>query len=127
MFRAVLVGCWEDAFVCTDAAILNTDGTADPTIIRASARRWLTLDFGDWKEDLGDICEQAGLGGEVVRAAAVRRLELAKIEDAKRREVEARKIDRAFLAMVEREADGSMTPPQVTASLRHLAEREARL
>ena len=125
LFLAVVFRMWEDAFVCGNSALKTTDRRCQPDMIRAAARRWLLLDFGDWKADREEICAMAGLDPDVVHAAAVKRLELAHVEDQERTRTERAAIDKAFAAMLERDASGTITPSGVTTTLRVLADREA--
>lgn len=124
LWLAVVARVWEDAFACSDASIINTDRTCEPDMVRAEARRWLLLDFGEWKADREEVCARAGLDPDMIRAEARRRNKLAQVEDAERRQIEIATIDRAFRAMIAR-AD-SMTKAQISTSIRQMARREAR-
>ena len=61
LFLSVVARCWEDAFVCSNVTMKNTDRKCAPDMVRAEARRWFLLDFGEWKADREDVCLMAGL------------------------------------------------------------------
>ena len=124
LYQAVIARVWSDAFILADVSIQATDRPCDPSIVRAEARRWLLLDFGDWKADREDVCILAGLDPDAVRRAAVKRLELVKAtDDVERRAARIADIDAAFLDLVARE--DSMPPWRINQAVKHLAEREA--
>ena len=126
LYQAVLARVWSDAFILADVSIQATDRPCDPSIVRAEARRWLTLDFGEWKADRADVCVMADLDPDAVRNAAVKRLELAKAtDDVERRAARIAEIDAAFLDLVARE--DNMKPWEVNRTMKSLAAREARL
>lgn len=122
LFLAVIWRAWEDAFVATNQTLKNSDRHCQPDMIRAEARRWLTLNFGEWREDREDICDRAGVDPNAVRSAAVRRLELAGVEDAERDRLERESIDRAIVSLVERAH--RLTRGAVGGALGELAQRE---
>jgi hypothetical protein len=126
LYQAVIARVWSDAFILADVSIQATDRPCDPSIVRAEARRWLTLDFGEWKADREDVCVMADLDPDAVRNAAVKRLELAKAtDDVERRAARIAEIDAAFLDLVARE--DNMKPWEVNRTMKSLAAREARL
>jgi len=122
LWVAVVMRAWDDAF--TDAWILGArpHEWAD---VRAASRRWLLLNHDGWKRDRDEVCAMAGLDGDTVRQAAMKRLKTAKVEDEARRAEALAKVDRAFEELVERE--NKMKPGEVTRAMRHLADREANL
>ena len=123
MWMAVVAQVWIDAF--TEGEAIRGARPHEWIDVRAEARRWLLLDFGGWKSDRDDVCGNANLDGDAVRRAAIRRLELAHVEDEQRRTVALVEIDRAFMALVAREA--TMRRGEITRAMRFLAEREANL
>ena len=82
------------------------------------------INHSGWKSDRDEVCVRADLDGDVVRRAAVKRMELARIEDNARREKALAVIDRSFEGLLVREAAG-MKRGEVTRAMRHLADREA--
>lgn len=120
LWQAVVSRVWEDAF---SASWILGVRPEDWETVRAEARRWLLIDHSAWKEDRDEVCCRADLDGDIVRRAAVKRMELARIEDRARREKVLAEIDRAFENLLAR-AD-TMKRGNVTRALRHLATREA--
>ena len=125
MWLAVIARVWEDAFVSSDVWIINSDRGADPALVRSSARRWLLLNHGDWREDRETVCASAGVDPDVVRRAAQRRNELAGVEDQERNRRERESIDTAMATLVARSP--SLDRVRVTRELRTLAMREANI
>ena len=123
LWQAVVSRVWEDAF--SPSWILGAR-PEEWEVVRAEARRWLLINHSGWKEDRDEVCVRADLDGDVVRRAAVKRMELARIEDMARREKALAAIDRSFESLLAREAAG-MKRGEVTRAMRHLAEREASL
>ena len=105
LWLAVVGRCWLDAFETNDPGLRNTDSTCDPEIVRAQARRWLTLDFAGWCEDRETVCIMAGIEPDLIRDAARRRLRATRIEAAN-------DLDRSFLRLVE--SPNPWTPPNLT-------------
>ena len=121
LWQAVVARCWEDGFA--ESWILGSR-PEEWEVVRAEARRWLLINHSGWKSDRDEVCVRADLDGDVVRRAAVKRMELARIEDNARREKALAAIDGSFEGLLVREAAG-MKRGEVTRSLRHLAYREA--
>ena len=121
LWQAVVARCWEDAF--SPSWILGAR-PEEWEVVRAEARRWLLINHSAWREDRDEVCCRADLDGDEVRQAAVKRMELARIEDNARRETALAGIDRAFENLLAREASG-MLRGNITRALRHLADREA--
>ena len=116
LWLAVIDRAWLDAFTATDETLRNIYRTADPAVTRGEARRWLTLNFGDWREDREMVCDLASLDPDAVRATAVRRLALAKIEDIDQRVAKIEALDRTFESLVARA--GTLTKRHVTRTMR---------
>ena len=123
LWQAVIARVWDDAF--SPSWILGAR-PEEWEGVRAEARRWLLIDFGTWREDRDEVCCHADLDGDVVRRAAIKRMELARIEDKTRREKELAAIDRSFENLLASEAAG-MRRADVSRAMRYLAEREASL
>ena len=122
MWLAIVARLWGDAWTATDVWIRNSDRGCNPELVRNEARRWLLLNFGDWKTDRETVCGAAGLDPDVIRRAALRRKALAEVEDQERDQRERESIDRAMESLAVRAS--SMQPGRVNRSLRDLVERE---
>ena len=127
LFRAVIWACWSDAFERSDTDLRNSDRGSDPGEARREARRWLTLDFGDWQADRQTVCDLADVSESLLRRAAKERLALAKLDDAER-EAEANsraraRVDEMFARLLA-SADG-LHPGRLEQRLRKIAEIEA--
>ena len=123
MWCAVVARVWDDAFLASDVWLKNSERSCDPDLVRSQARRWLLLDFGTVKSDREEVCTNANINPDMVRAAAIKRMELAKVEDVARREAQLANLDAAFEALIAREV--TMRKSEVTRAMSHLADREA--
>ena len=124
MWCAVITQAWIDAF--TEGEAIRGARPYEWDTVRAEARRWLLINHSGWKRDRDDVCARAGFDGDMVRREAVKRMEMARIEDVARRETALAGIDRAFESLLAREAAG-MKRGEVTRAMRHLAYREANI
>ena len=106
LWCAVLETAWYDAFVASNLWLVQSERkAADPEALRGEARRFLTSNIEPWREDREMVCSMAGdIDPDVVRAAAIRRLELARDEDVARREREFAALDTAFENLLARSA-----------------------
>ena len=125
LWIAVLLRAWADAFLDSDFQLISVDKTVDPDGARAAARNWLTLNFGDWREDREAVCSLAGLDPDFVRMAALRRLERARGEDVERMKRERIAIDQAFEKLAREEVE--VGQKRARQRLRVLVKREERL
>lgn len=126
LFKAVIARVWMDAFVASDAFLIaSSDGGKkedfDPEYVRGEARRWLVLDFGDWKKDRETICHLADIDPELVRLAAKRKLQQLKENTKPAAEIVS--LDAAFAALIENES--TMDSAQIDKALSQLAALEA--
>ena len=126
LFRAVIWACWLDAFERSDTDLRNSDRGSDPGEARREARRWLTLDFGDWQTDRQTVCDLADVSESLLRKAARERLALAKASDEKR-EAEAHakakaRVDQMFARLLETADD--LHPGRLEQRLNKIAEIE---
>ena len=80
------------------------------------------MDHGTWKADREEICGAAGLDPDTIHAAAVKRNELAQVEDLERNRRERDAIDRAMARLVERAP--FMMLGRVNRAMRELSARE---
>jgi len=125
LWIAVIARAWADAFTASNGMIIASERRADPNVVRASARRWLLLNFGEWREDREIVCTAAGVDPDVICRAARRRAELAEAEDQERNRGERESIDRAMESLVERAS--YLGRKRVSQDLRNLAIREANI
>jgi len=124
--RAVLWRAWSDAFIDSDSASTNIDRKCDPNIERHNARRFLTLNFGQWQEDRLFWCDLADVSEYQLRMAAKRRIELSRAEDDAR-EAESRRrarvrVDSLFAKLLADSDD--LHPGRLDQRLHTLAEIE---
>lgn len=122
LWFAVIARCWHDAFIASDSYVLNTDRCADPDLVRGEARRWLTVDFGDYAVDREHVCDICDVDPELVRDAARKKLAEVKAAESEQRTAHTKKIDRAFLRLVAKE--DAMAPGDIDAVLADLAAQE---
>ena len=135
LWRAVLLLTWQDAFVHSAWVLCGkAGGAADRDEIaereRKKAIRWLTLDYGRWREDRELICDLAGIDSELVRRLALARL--AQIEKPKESTVDrdalARRarvdLDRLLNQLLSR---ADLDDADVDSLLAEIAEMECEL
>ena len=127
LWAAVVSRAWSDAFLASDIWLYNSQRGCDPSTVRAEARRWLILDFGDWRDDREAVCLAADLSPDMIRDGALRRIDLARIEDKARREKQQSKLDQAFEELLQMEERGDLTKNQMSLRLRGLAIRETQI
>ncbi|MEX0922112.1 MAG: hypothetical protein WDZ84_05000 [Rhodovibrionaceae bacterium] len=120
LWLAVLGTAWVDAFEGSDFWLSNTDRSADPELIRNESRRWLTLDFGNWKQDRETVCHLAGIDSDMLRQAA--RKKLAEVKRGAEPTAEVLSLDQAFAKLLE--VEGSMDAEDIDAALAQLAKLE---
>ena len=125
LFLAVVARVWDDAWLASNATLQNTDRRCEPDLVRAEARRWLLLDFGEFRADREEICTMAGLDPDAIRRAAIRRNKLAVADDQERDRQEREAIDRAMANLAERE--NRLMPGQINRTLKELIRREEQL
>ena len=123
LWAAVVFRAWSDAFVVSNIWLHNSQRGCDPDIVRAEARRWLLLDFGDWRRDRETVCLAANLSPDMIRDAALKRIKSAHIEDKARRDKERASIDKAFEDLLA--ASEGLSKRNTSVKLRVLAIREA--
>lgn len=121
LWIAVIANCWADAFSRSDTMIRNTDRTCDPEAERSEARRWLVTGIDPWKSWRIEVCDLADIDEPMLRAAARRKLEQVKANEAPTAEVI--NIDAAFARLLN--AEGSMTAAEIDTALAELARLEA--
>ena len=126
LWQSVLLTAWNDAFLASNWWLQQTEGKAsNPEALRGEARRFLTSNIQPWQSDREEVCDRADVDPDMLRAAALKRLELARVEDVARREGELAALDRAFENLMARE--DRMKKGEVTRAMRHLAVREANI
>lgn len=120
--RAVLWRAYDDAFLASDYLLRLDRSHDDPDTIRASARRFLTLNHSKWLEDREYWCDLADLPEPTLRRACLERLPGAKVADAEARKAKIEAMDKAFEALLS-EPEDTILNRKLTA----LARREAEL
>ena len=119
LWIAVVAQAWNDAFMAPRSIPAgSTPGQAD--MARGEARRWLTLDFGDWANDRETVCELAGVDPDMLRRVARRKLDSIRSE---RPGAEVIDIDRAFARLLA--AESRMDSGELDTALQRLAELES--
>lgn len=128
LWNAVLLQAWEDSFSHSDCQLsAGEDKAADPDLIRGEARRFLCASLDPWRSDREEVCSLAGVDPNMIQAAARKRLELSREEDAER-EAEARersiaRLDDMLARLLDRSED--LHPGRLDQQLRKLAEIES--
>lgn len=122
LWLSVIATAWNDAFIASDAWLRNSDRrrACEPELIRNESRRWLTLDFGDWKQDREHVCSLAGVDADVIRQAA--RKKLAEIKAGEAATAEIISLDAAFARLLDSESE--LTPAEIDSALAELATLE---
>lgn len=126
LWLSVIARCWADAFEASDW-FLRASETAlkrrdfDPDATRGEARRWLILDFGEWKSDRETVCDLAGVDPDLVRNAARRKL--ARVKAGEKPAAEVVSLDSMFTRLLESET--TMDPDELDTALAELAALEA--
>lgn len=123
LWLRVIGQAWVDAFEASDWFLTITDKprARDPDVIRAEARRWLTIDFGLDADDRQEICDLAGIDADALRSAAKQKLDAVKAKEQTTAEVIA--LDRAFARLLESES--TLDAATIDAALADLAELES--
>ena len=119
LWISVIAQAWNDAFTTPRSIPAgSTPGQAD--MVRGDARRWLTLDFGRWRDDRETVCELAVVDPDALRRMARKKLDSIKSE---RPGAEVIDLDEAFARLLA--AESRMDPSELDAALSDLARLEA--
>ncbi len=126
LWMSVIARAWLDAFEASDWFLRASESKLrhldfDPAMVRQEARRWLTLDFGEWKSYRETVCDLAGVDEQMLRNAARCSLNLVKADQ--RPTVEIVNLDTMFAALLDREGDGEDSD-ELDAALERLARLE---
>lgn len=124
---AVLCQSWLDAFVMGDSALTNTDRVRYPDDLRNEGRRFLTSDILEIREDRIFWCDMTDgiVDAKKLQRAARKKLTQVKAAEAENRQAQEIALDRAFMALVDREANGT-DPGTLTRELDRLIALESR-
>lgn len=125
LWLSVVARAWLDAFVESDSFLRNSDkpGARDPDVIRAEARRWLTIGFGSAAQDREDVCVMADIDPDLVRSAARKKLAEVKAAEAEKRTAKVVQLDTLFAQLLDGAED--MPPADIDAALTALAGLES--